>query len=87
MPNCFTLTAIGENKPETLNAIDEHICKHFNVPIDDKKYYWGWYNTIGLALAMGKTWNEMFDIFEDDRTLEIVTFLSEHYTPDAWCER
>ena len=85
MPNYFTLTKIGNDKPSAFNDIDIELCEHFNTPVDDVRYFMEWYDTIGLALAMGKTWDEMNDIFKGSNiTLEIIAYLRKNYTADAW---
>jgi len=85
MPNYFTLTKNGNDKPSAINDIDIELCAHFGESVDDDRYFMEWYNTIGLALAMGKTWDDIIGIFEGDMlTLEIVVYLRENYTANAW---
>lgn len=87
MPNCFTLTRLNkpEEGPVSLTKIDEEMCKHFNVECDPVKYYCEWYNTIGLMLAIGRTFEEIFEIFEgSERTIEIAKWLQANFTTDAW---
>lgn len=100
MPNCFSLTPKSETEPASLVQVDVEICKHFNEPVDPEKWYLGWYNTIGLQLAFGKSFEEIIEYWEDSATTpgnpfheydlrcyEIATFLSKNYTADAWAER
>lgn len=90
MPNCFQLALKGEKEPQRLNAIDEAICAHFGVEVDEVKWYKNWYNTIGLLLACGKSFAEIDEIFaknddEHSRALrDINDFLGTFYTAKAW---
>jgi hypothetical protein len=85
VPNCFTLTKKGEDKPSNLNQVDEAICKHFNADVSPIYYYKYWYTSIGLALAIGHDWEWMRGNF-DKELIEIVDFLAENYTPCSWWE-
>ena len=87
MPNCFTLTskANPEAGPVPFAQIDDEMRTHFDEPPDDKAYLGGWYDTIGLSLAMGHSWDKMREIFSPG-TCKLVDYLEERYTPDAWAE-
>lgn len=85
MSNYFTLTRNGSDKPAAFTLIDEEICQHFGAPVDDDRYFMEWYNTIGLGLAIGKTWEQLEEIFKNSpTTLKIISFLRNNYTADAW---
>lgn len=87
MPNCFTLTKKGEDKPAVLQDIDDEMRAHFGEPPDNKHWLWCWYDCIGLALSCGETWDEQRESFEDSpKLLEIVNYLEEYYVPDCWFE-
>ena len=87
MPNCLTLTSKATNEPTSFVQIDEEICAHLGVPVHPTKYVHGWYDTIGLCLAMGKTFDEQRRIFaECPELLKIIDYLDEHYIPDSWAE-
>jgi hypothetical protein len=85
MPNCFQLTRKGETEPIKLIEIDEELCKHFNTPVDPKYWFRAWYHIIGLGLAMGSTWDKLREDYPE--LLEVIDYLDENYTSNAWCER
>jgi len=90
MPNCFSLTRKSDVAagPVPLITIDEEICKHFGVEPDPKWYYRSWFDTIGLTLAMGKSFEWIINESRfTPETIAIARFLDEHFTPDAWAER
>ena len=88
MPVCFSLTRKNEKKLAVLQEIDTELWTHFEdaEPKDNDQWYHNWYNCIGLSLAMGKTFDECFDRDYSERMLEIILYLDEHYTADAWHE-
>jgi len=84
MPNCFTLTPKDGDKPKVFAEIDDEMREHFGAPADAENWYLGWYDTIGLLLALGKTWDEIRTTLP---TLShIVDYLEERYIPNAWYE-
>lgn len=84
MPANFTLTskAHPEDGPARLSKIDDDMREHFHAPPDDLNAYESWYSTIGFALAVGRTWDEIRESFPEK--LEIINWLDEHYTPNSW---
>ncbi len=101
MPNHFALTR--KSNPSAgyvgLNTIDEELCAHFSVPVDDTQYYNFWYGIIGLGLACGHTFQQIRENITkhaykdpvsnemDDletRLIEITEYLEEHFTSSAW---
>lgn len=85
MPNCFSLTRKGEDKPTRLATVDEELCGLLERPVDEKFYVCGWFDSIGLALALGKTWDEQREIFKDSpEAQKIITYLEANYTANAW---
>ena len=99
MPNCFSLTRKGESEPASLQAIDDEMRVEFGEEPDPKRWLWGWYDTIGLSLALCRTWEQIRDEYipddaEDEvdvefcqRMLRIIDWLEENYVPNAWAER
>lgn len=85
MPNCFTLTRKGENKPSNFQDIDEAMCKAFNAPVHPDNWYRNWYNTIGMGLAMGNSWDKLREIFDDQ--VDLIDWVELNYTVDTWHER
>jgi hypothetical protein len=87
MPNCFTLTKKSEDKRAVFQTIDDEMRAHFGEPPDAERWLWGWYDSIGLALACGKTWDEIRKLFEDSpELLKVVDYLEERYVSDCWFE-
>ena len=101
MPNCFQLIDKTTNKPEFFNVIDDKICAHFGVKPDEKYYFIGWYDIIGLGLAMGnslaklrerytryirKGIEENYDTRIEEKLVKITFFLEANYTSSAWAE-
>ena len=98
MPNCFTLTRKGESKPANLQEIDDEMRQAFGEEPDADRWLWGWYDTIGYGLALGRDWAQLREQFAEDpdeserintsrrRRLAVIDWLDEHYTPNAWAE-
>ena len=86
MPNCFILTKKGESEPTSLVKVDEEICAAMNMLVDDKWWCCGWYDSIGLSIAIGKDWDWMRNHFDSPETMAIIDFLEENYVTDAWAE-
>lgn len=90
MPNCFTLTPKADPSagPECLATIDEKLCAYLGVPVDPKYYAHGWYDIIGLLLAIGKPWDDIRSSLSDAPTLlQITDWLEANYIPACWAER
>lgn len=88
MPNCFSLTKKGEERPAYLPDVDDEMRKHFGAPADDTNWFRCWYDIIGLGLAMGHSTQRMREILIGvDALLEILDWIEENYTSEAWCER
>ena len=87
MPNCFTLIPKGTNTPAKFAEIDDKLRKAFNQPEDAEKFLWGWYDTIGLALACGKDWDWVRENCGSEALRAVATWLEGRYDADSWCER
>lgn len=98
MPVCFQLYRLGSRTPASLHyEVDGAICAYLEVPMSETKYCCGWYDYIGLLLAMGKSFAEIADGLQRDiaegkatawtwTMLRINHFLCENYSSDAWWE-
>ena len=98
MPNCFSLTRKSTGQVAILQDVDTEMRKHFKEPPDPDHWLWSWYNTIGLRLALGRTFTDIIqechsNIIEypEDmkyyiRKLEIAEYLNQHFVPEAWAE-
>jgi hypothetical protein len=100
MPACFQLISKVTKKPTDFITVDDAICKHMNVEPDPVNYYMHWYDSIGFALAMGRTFEELKtrytkgknqvtdpeEVESYEKALEVVAFLDEHYEANSWHE-
>jgi hypothetical protein len=87
-----------EAGPVKFSQIDEEMCRHFEQPVDEKRYLGGWYDSIGFRLALGKSFEQIRAEFrgyvdEEKETsnfyvtmLKMLDWLDENYTPDSWRE-
>jgi hypothetical protein len=98
MPACFTLTRKGESKPAILQEIDDEMRVEFGEEPDPEQWLWGWYDTIGYGLALGRDWAQLREQFAEDpaesertnmfrrRMLAVIYWLEANYIPNAWAE-
>ena len=90
MPNCFQLTKKGEVEPSTLNSVDEAICEYVGAPVDEKKWYYNWYNILGLAYACGKSCEEVARITHEQdpghKLDTVARFIADNYETKSWYE-
>lgn len=86
MPNCFQLTSKETGKPKNFVELDHDLCEHFGIEPNPERWLMNWYNFVGLALAMGKTFEEIRGFVDEDETplLDIIDYIDERYTADAW---
>ena len=84
MPNCFTLTRKGAASPSKLTEVDEALCAHFDAPVHPTQWFRAWYDIEGLGFACGKSFDWMREQFPDRK--EILDFLENNYTVNAWAE-
>lgn len=90
MPSCFQLTRRGDREPSSLAHIDNCICQYLGVNANPKQYHDYWYDTIGLMLAMGHSFDYIIDKlweYEDYPRLVIAAYLADNYVSDSWHER
>lgn len=90
--NYFKLIDKATGEVADLNTtVDGQICELLGRPIDEHHYCSiledaeiSWYDTIGLALACGKTFDDIRETWHDvDNVLRVVDFLEAHYTVDC----
>lgn len=83
------IAAPGQHK-DGFFRLDEEIARHFGDEPDNELWYYGWYDSIALMLALGKTLYQIEQLFLDDqcnqRLIDIVRYLKENYDTDAWYE-
>ncbi len=95
MPACFTLTRKGESTPSSLQHIDDEMRVEFGEEPDEDRWLWGWYDTIGCGLALGRDWAQLREQFAEDpaesertnmlrrRRLAVIDWLETRYIPNA----
>jgi len=83
MPACIQFS--DENGIVNLTEVDERMCRDFGVAPDPTKYYRYWLETIGFGIALGKTREELIEIFPDYAT--ITEWLFENFKIESWFER
>jgi hypothetical protein len=89
MPSCFQLTRRGDSVPCSLRDVDDDICQNLGFAYSEDRWAANWYNFIGLALAMGHSFDYIIDLcwkHEEWNGLRIAAYLNEHYVSDAWRE-
>ena len=73
-----------QNKADFID-VDEAMCNYFGAPCDPKEWHRGWYNLIGLALAAGKSWDQIRFLYPD--LAGIANWLEARYDVDSWAGR
>ncbi len=85
MPNCFQLKHRETGEATPFVQVDNELCQVLGVEPDDTQYVYGWYDSIGLGLAMGVTWEKMRTWWDEDSPMQkVIEYLETHYTPDVW---
>ena len=88
MPACFMLIDKVTGKSAKFSEIDDKLCEALGRVPDEEKFLHSWYDCIGLSLAMGKTWDEIREIFKDDEVMILIAnWIEGRYTADSWYER
>jgi hypothetical protein len=87
MPNCFSLTRGGENAPTNLLAVDKEIAEYMGMEPDEKFWCCGWYDAIGLSIAMGYDLNHVIKLFKEcPDIVKIAKYLRKNFAVDCWYE-
>ena len=86
MPNCFKLTRMGEAEPTPLTKVDTELWVKFEgaEPEGNDRWYKGWYDCIGPALACGQDWEWCRKAYKG--LIPIINYLEANYSVDAWYE-
>jgi len=98
MPICFQLTRKSDLKagPVVLAKIDEEICEFLGITVHPDKWVQDWYNSIGLRLACGHSFEDIrtefkkyIDESENDskfytRLTVILNFIDENFTTNSF---
>lgn len=83
MPNCFSLTPIGEKERARFADIDDKMREHFQQPPSETEWLFHWYDIIGLHLACGRTFDEIIESTTGDLRAA-AEWLKERYTANSW---
>ena len=86
MSVCFSLFPIGSSTPARLVEVDDAMREAFGAPPDAHDYYRNWYDTIGLGLALGHSFERLKTEFFPN-SADIIEWLAARYSPEAWVER
>jgi len=89
MPGCFSFQRKNDpdQKNVPFNLIDDEMRVHFGAEPDPIRYYYGWYDHIGLALAMGQSLEQIRDRFkelDEPMGISITEWLMEHFNTNAY---
>ena len=106
MPNCFCLYRKAdidsklELKAVPLNIVDAELCAYMHIEVHPTDYAFGWFDVIGLRLALGQSFIEQIANAEEHATepnsddteyyieqLKILRWLDANFTFDSWVER
>lgn len=94
MPNCFQLIRKATGKAAVLQEVDEELCRYFGEEPHETRWFCHWYDTIGFALACGKSFDwcrekvKESDASDEDKqySLKMIDWFDENFTPDCWAE-
>lgn len=81
----FQLINKSTGKADSFQLIDDNLRKHLGVEPNDEFWYNDWYDILGLAAAVGKTWEQMWDLFPDHQGE--IDYLADHYDISCWAGR
>ena len=87
MPNAFQFIDKTTNEAEKFSVIDDKLCAFLGVVADDKRYYRGWYDTLGELAAMGRSFADMktiYDTSKDEELKKMLDWFDEHYQTRSW---
>lgn len=84
---CFQLSKKSNPEfiPEIFAHVDDAMCEYFGATPDPVRYFKGWFDIEGFALAMGKDFDWLRKNYGKDR-LPIIDFLDHYYVCDNWRE-
>lgn len=81
----FELISKTTGKPTIFQTIDDEMREHFGEPESTTQWLENWYNTLGLSIALGGTWETLRADWPNKS--RIVDWLEQHYTTRAWMAR
>lgn len=84
MPSCFALYDKATGEQQALQDVDKKICEYLDVPVDEENWVQNWYNTVGLSLAVGHSFEKIREFFPEKEA--VISFLQENYDVNSWKE-
>jgi hypothetical protein len=95
MPNCFQLTKKGETGPMKLQQVDDLMRAEFGEPPSDTEWCFGWYDGIGLMMALGHNEARCKELIDDwyensprrEALQRVNEWLWREFTVDSWSTR
>ena len=89
MARSFCLYDLETHIRVPLVEVDERMCAHFDQPCDPKHYLAGWYDSIGLSLALGMSFDEIVEQntngeYPWEAGAAIASWLSRHFRAECW---
>lgn len=70
---------------QSFNKVDSEMCKHFGVECDEKFWYQNWYNTVGFSLALGHSWDQIYQDWPNKK--DIIDWIKQNYTVNSFAHR
>lgn len=82
-------------EPVSFQEIDALMCAHFGKEVSPTKYLLSWYDSVGLLLACGKSFEEIRTTYTElqaeypedtwpTETLNIINWLDDNYVANCW---
>lgn len=87
MPTQVDLYRISTKEKRSWQDVDNELRAYFDQPPDDEHWLWGWYDAIGVALAMGATFESLMQGYASRACWNgygICSYLADNYTTDIY---
>jgi len=81
----FQLTRIGEEEPSNLREVDDRMWRELGLcEPDPDQWYKNWFGSIGLGLAVGRTFRDIEEDVVDSPLAPILEWIEKNYTVKCW---
>lgn len=67
---------------QSFNKVDSEMCEHFGAECDPVKWYQNWYNTVGFSLALGHSWDQVYQDWPNKK--DIIDWMRKNYTVNSF---
>ena len=85
MTTRVSFTRISDAQGIDAQTVDDELRAAFGAEPNDIEWFCGWYDTIGLGLALGRSLDELRDVFENSsQLLSIIEHMDKCYAVDVW---